>query len=331
MSMSLSKRLSHRTASGLLVALIAIPLLLAGCGDKKAGEKAASQILAQVNGDEISVHQLNHVLSRQPNLANAPEDVQKKVLDKLVDRQLAYQQALKEEIDRQPEVMLAIEEAKREIIASAYARKIAGGQARPTEADAAKYYAEHPALFAQRKIYSLREVALPAGSPQAAQVKAAIAQGQTLDAVVAKLKAENARFAANAGTRGAEQLPIESLDKLAAAGNGQVVVFETPEALVVYQVLESRLVPVDQAAALPKIMEFLANQGAAKAVESEMKRLREGAKIEYVGAFAKAEPEAVPAAVPAPAVAPVPPVPQAPAEGQALSQEEAAKGVAGLK
>ncbi|MDD5363790.1 MAG: EpsD family peptidyl-prolyl cis-trans isomerase [Gallionellaceae bacterium] len=321
--MSLIHVASRRLAAGLVIAACAAPMLLSGCGKKEAG-KSASQVLAKVNGDEISVHQVNNVLSRQPNLANAPEAVQKQVLEKLIDRQLAYQQAMKEELDRKPEVMLAIEEAKREIIASAYLKKTASGQAAPTEAEAVKYFGEHPELFSQRRIYRLRELALPAGAPQAAEVKAAVAQGQTLDAIAARLKAEDARFGANAVVRAAEQLPIEAVAKLNAAGDGQLVLFEAPTALLVYQVLESQAKPVDQAAAVPKIMEYLANQSVARTVEAEMKRLREAAKIEYVGETAKAAPEA--AAEPAPAAA----APEQPA-GQTLTHEEAAKGVAGLK
>lgn len=321
--MPLTHSTPQRLATAMAVLACVLPMLLSGCG-KKVGGQPISQVVAKVNGDEISVHQVNHVLARQASLVNAPEEVRKQLLEKLVDRQLAYQQAVKEELDRSPEVMLAIEEAKREIIASAYVKKISGGLAAPTEAEAAGYYSEHPALFAQRKIYRLREIALPAGAPQIAEVKAAVAQGQGFEAIVDHLKAQGARFEANAAVRAAEQLPLQSLDLLAAAGNGQMVTFEMPNALIVYQVMEAQTKPVDQAEALPKIMAFLANQRAAKAVEAEFKRLREGARIEYVGGPDKA--------VQAPAATPEQLVEkQAPAAGPVLTSEEVAKGVTGLK
>lgn len=313
----------QRLTAAMAVLACVFPLLLSGCG-KKEGGQPASQVMAKVNGDEISVHQVNNVLARQANPVNAPEEIRKQILEKLVDRQLAYQQALKGDLDRSPEVMLAIEEAKREIIASAYVKKISGGQAAPTEAEATGYYDQHPALFAQRKVYRLREIALPAGAPQVAEVKAAVAQGQAFEAIVDGLKAQGARFEANAAVRAAEQLPIQSLDLLAAAGNGQLVTFEMPNALVVYQVMESQAKPVDQAAAMPKIMAFLANQRAAKAIEAELKRLREAARIEYVGGPDQA--------AQAPAMAPERLIEsQAPAAGPVLTSEEVAKGVTGLK
>ncbi|WIM06108.1 MAG: EpsD family peptidyl-prolyl cis-trans isomerase [Candidatus Nitricoxidivorans perseverans] len=272
----------------LAVLALAGPLLLSGCGKKDGGDKPASQVLAKVNGDDISVHQLNHVLARQPGLANAPEEARRQVLEKLVERQLIYQQAVKEELDRTPDVMLAMDEARRDIVAGAYLRKIGGGQPAPGEKEAARYYDEHPVLFAQRKIYRLREIALPAGAPQAAEVKAAVAQGQSFEAIVAHLKSREARFESNAAVRAAEQLPLDALALLAGAAEGRLVVFETPRALVVYQVLESQSKPVDQAAAMPSIKGFLANQQAAKAVAAEVKRLRETARVEYPGEADKA-------------------------------------------
>ncbi|TCJ17928.1 peptidyl-prolyl cis-trans isomerase, EpsD family [Parasulfuritortus cantonensis] len=311
--------------AGMLLAACLAAALLSGCGDKKDG-KTASQVLAKVNGDEISVHQLNHVLARQPKLANAPEAVRKQVLDKLIDRQLAYQQAMKDELDRTPEVMMAIEEAKYDIIAGAYLRKLSAGQAAPSREEAEKYFNDHPDLFAKRKIYRLRELALPNGLPQAADVKTAVAQGQSLDAIAASLKAQNVPFQARIAVQAAEQLPIDALARLGAAGNGQMVMYEGPQTLSLYQVLESQARPVDLTAALPKINEYLAAQQAAKAASAEMKRLRETAKIEYVGELGQPAEAAAPAPAASPAPAPAPATPDS-----ALSHDEAAKGVAGLK
>ena len=57
----------RRSAAGRLavLALTAVAVTLAACGDKKK-DKPASQTAAKVNKEEITVHQINFVLSQQP-------------------------------------------------------------------------------------------------------------------------------------------------------------------------------------------------------------------------------------------------------------------------
>jgi len=52
-----------------LLPVVVAAALVAGCGDKSAsGEGKATQAAARVDGSEITVHQINQVLSRQPGL-----------------------------------------------------------------------------------------------------------------------------------------------------------------------------------------------------------------------------------------------------------------------
>ncbi|MBW8894389.1 MAG: hypothetical protein JF617_20660, partial [Burkholderiales bacterium] len=61
----MAKRLIHTRVPLLLATLVAAAALVACGGDK--GDKA-SQTAAKVNKEEITVHQINFVLQRQPGL-----------------------------------------------------------------------------------------------------------------------------------------------------------------------------------------------------------------------------------------------------------------------
>ena len=99
-------------------------LVLAGCGDKK--DKPASQVAAKVNKGEISVHQINYVLQRQPGLKQEQaEEASKTALEKLIDQELAVQRATEMKLDRDPRVVQAIEAARRDILARFYLEKVA--------------------------------------------------------------------------------------------------------------------------------------------------------------------------------------------------------------
>ncbi|MDP3612388.1 MAG: EpsD family peptidyl-prolyl cis-trans isomerase, partial [Rubrivivax sp.] len=136
------------------LAALATAVLLVGCGEKK--EKAASQTAAKVNKDEITVHQINFVLQQQRNLRPEQTDAaSRQILERLVDQQLALQKADEQKVDRDPRVVQQLEAARREIVARAYLEKVGEAAPKPTPEEIKKYYDEKPALFSQRRVYSI--------------------------------------------------------------------------------------------------------------------------------------------------------------------------------
>src|SRR5215207_8221574 len=157
---------SHRLAGpgrAAILAAAALTLLLAGCGDKKDKDKPATQTAARVNKEEITVHQINYVLSQQRGLPPAQAaSASRQVLERLIDQELALQKAADQKIDRDPRVVQQIEAVRREVISRAYLEKIGEGAPKPTPAEVAAYYETHPALFKERRVYSLQEVNIEA-------------------------------------------------------------------------------------------------------------------------------------------------------------------------
>jgi hypothetical protein len=100
--------------------------------------------------------------------------------------------------------------------------------------------------------------------------------------------------------------------------DGEVVIYSRPPGIVVAQILSSTAAPVDEKQAKPVIERFLQNKGRTEAIQSEMKRLKDEAKVTYLGEFA------ADAKAPAPA-APVAPTPKT---DDANTIE---KGIKGLK
>src|SRR5262245_27779262 len=74
-------------------AFVLVVLTIAGCG-RSDGSKPATQVAVKVNGEEISVHQLNGVLTRLGPIGNVPpERIRTQALERLVDQQLTIQKA----------------------------------------------------------------------------------------------------------------------------------------------------------------------------------------------------------------------------------------------
>ena len=111
--------------------------------------------------------------------------------------------------------------------------------------------------------------------------------------------------------------------------DGQAMVVNTPEGLLVILLADSQVQAVTLEQAKPAIARLLQNEARQKAAKAELDKVKAEAKIEYVGEFADAGKEApAPAADAAPA---------APAESAATPAAPAAdadaisKGVSGLK
>lgn len=320
------------------LSLLALPLVfgLAACGSKEE-KKPASQVAAKVNAAEISVHQINHVLSRAGANAASPEQAPKmrrEVLDKLIDQQLAVDQAIEKKLDRSPEVMSAIEASRRDILARAYVESITSALAKPSQDEARDYYTKNPALFSERRLYNIQEIVLATAPGLAGQLREMIGSGKSMEDVAKFLKGKEIKFAGGGATRPAEQIPLELLPKVHALKDGQGLVLDNAQSITVMRLVASQSAPVPEAQALPRIQQFLANQRAAEAAERELKQLKEKAKITYVGEFADAAQASAPAAAatpapatPAPAAAPA----AAPKAAGAPDNKAIEKGVAGLK
>ena len=278
-----------------------VAVLLAGCGDKK--DKAASQTAAKVNKEEITVHQINFVLQQQRGLkAEQTDAASKQILERLIDQELALQKANDMKLDREPRVVQALEAAKRDIVARAYLEKAGEAAPKPTPEEVKKYYDEKPALFKERRIYSLQELAIEAKPEQIETLRTQLGAAKSINEFVDYLKANNIRFAANQAVRAAEQLPLTALDAFAKMKDGQAMLAPSATGAQVIVLAGSRSEPVDEARAKPAIEQYLLIDAKRKVVEADMKAMRAAAKIEYVGKFAPtAASGAASAAAPAPA------------------------------
>ncbi|OYW23859.1 MAG: peptidyl-prolyl cis-trans isomerase, EpsD family [Hydrogenophilales bacterium 12-63-5] len=305
--------------------------LIAGCGDKKDGaaeEGKPTQVAAKVNGTELTVSQVNYALQRIPNLdKDQAKAASLQVIRNLVDQEVLAQKAQSEKLDRDPVVVQALDAARRQIMAEVYMTRKLGTPAEPTDAEVSDYFNKHPELFTKRKIYRLQELAIKAPKEKQEAIRKQLTDSKTLGDFAAWLKDEKYPVQASQGVKPAEQLPQALLPKLAEMPDGQAMVVNTPEGLLVILLADSQVQPVTLEQAKPAIARLLQNEARQKAAKAELDKVKAEAKIEYVGEFADAGKEA-PAADAAPA---------APAESAATPAAPAAdadaisKGVSGLK
>ncbi|MBY0544936.1 MAG: EpsD family peptidyl-prolyl cis-trans isomerase [Gammaproteobacteria bacterium] len=309
----------------ILVVLLS-SVLLTACGSKKEG---GSQVAAKVNGDEISVHQINYAMARLGNIPKGKEDeAGKQILKGLVDQQLLVKRAVDKKLDRNPDVLQAIEASRRQILAQASLEQLVGQLTKPTDAEIHDYYVKSPELFANHRIYKFAEISM-ASTVQVDRVKQLLSGTKSMEDFAAKLHNEHIEFKTATAIKGAEELPTALLPKFYKMVKNEVAIIPAGDSLSVLQLQDYKDQPLTEELARAVIGKFLLEQKRKTLLEAEMNKLRDTAKVEYVGAYADAgkarqDPAAIQAAPAANAAAEL-------GKADAAKDSHVEKGLSGLK
>jgi EpsD family peptidyl-prolyl cis-trans isomerase len=323
------EKMNKAQRSAPMIAALLLATGLTGCGEQEA-EKHATQTAANVNGAEITVHQVNYLLRQSGDKAREPA-APRQALDALVDQELLLQKAMENKLDRDPDVMQSLENARRQVLTQAYVQRMVAPHSpiaeKIAEKDIKDFFEKTPGLFKNRRIYQLQLFAVNKQKMNDA-LNAELDQAHTPDQVRKILKKHAIAAQEETTARAAEQLPMEMLDTFGKAKIGDIIVApQGAEQIVLMQVINVAEKPVALEQAKPQIEVFLQNARDKKALEEHVKQLRSLAKINYAGEFA-----AVPPSVKLPE-----PREQAPVAAPVTTPEPAAerkhleKGLSGLK
>jgi peptidyl-prolyl cis-trans isomerase C len=323
----------------LCATLILLAATLSACGDK-AKERKPGQALASVNGEEVTMLQLNEEMQRAAVPAIQQESASKQLLQVLIDRTLLEEAAAKENLDRDPKVMQAIDRARALIVAQAYLQKRIGNVARPTPAEVEDYFNKHPGFFSNRKQFSMDEIVIGAND-LTPEMRGAADHAKSLEEVAVWLDAHKIKYGRSQLTRSTADVPEPLSKKLLGQPKGQLFVIKEGSRAVFISVTDVKDAPVNLQVASNQIEQYLMTQKNKELAAAELQRLRANARIEYLNKSMTPDgaPGAMPAgassssavagAVPAATAATAPRL--APADNAGADKGALDRGVAGLK
>ena len=277
-----NKKTTMRRAA-VTAAAVSSALLLAACTGHK---KDATQSVARVDGTEITVHQLKYQMQREHVRPDQEDAASRKVLDQLIDEQLLVEKAEKVKMDKEPGAQQALDAARREMLARAYIEQAAQSVPVPTDLAIHAYFDDNDALFAHRRVYTLREYLAKVPEDKVPALRALVDGGKTPADVEAWFKAQGAPFREQETTQPAERIPLPSLKPLAAVQDGHGLVASAGGQVHVTYVTASTQAPVPFDKARPAIGQFLMVDARRKVTESNMAALRTSAKIDYAPQYA---------------------------------------------
>jgi EpsD family peptidyl-prolyl cis-trans isomerase len=141
-----------------LMLLSAAALALAACGDKKA-DAPTGQVVATVNGEDVTIHELNAEMEGVQLPPNVPRKLaEQQVLQNIITRKLLIDVAKEKKIDQNPKFLIEQRRTGEQLLVQALGKDITSKIPPVTREETEKYIRDYPNLFSERKILVLDQI-----------------------------------------------------------------------------------------------------------------------------------------------------------------------------
>lgn len=266
-------------------------LALTACGKLGGAAEPTGQVVATIDGKEITATELKAEMQRgAPN-----QDV---ALDALLTRRILANEARKQGLDKTPEGAMTVAASEEAALAGLLRDTLAKTAPKASPDEAREFVATNPALFANRRVYTLDQLIVPQVTPALIE---AIKPLDTLEQVEGLLRQRNVQFNKTVGTVDPLQLGPDVAKQMAALPAGAV--FMTPEGgvLRINRARSSDPAPITGAEAEKLAGDLLARQRGGALVSNQMREIVEKARkdVKFNPQYKPKEPAKAPAAAPA--------------------------------
>lgn len=143
------------TPNRIIICCLALTTLLSGCYESDV--QHPSQVMATVDDKEITVHQLNELLTHSEIADNTAANITENTLNELIDLQLLANEAIKSKLNRSPDVVQALENAKLRLYADAYINKLVTEDRSDENTAISRLSSKHPDIFTNHLNYVVEE------------------------------------------------------------------------------------------------------------------------------------------------------------------------------
>lgn len=277
---------------GQAAVLLLLPLLAACAEEVPVDEESEAtppalqgQVIARVNGEELTIHQLNAELAR----AQVPDELDRQearnqVLQRIIDRIVMAQMAREEEIHRRPSVMLEMRRAQEDVLASTYLRQQMAEMGPVARDEAEAFVNENPYLFAEREFFIFDQIMIDANYVDD-ELMGELEDRTTMAEMEELLDSRSVPFRRQPNTGLTSRFPPRAAQTVAELPDGELFIIRTPLIVYVSQILERRPEPLFGEDAVRAARQVLQVQRNATDAEAITARMRARANIEYLGEY----------------------------------------------
>ncbi len=304
-----------------LIAGVAALALLSACSDKN--KAPTGQVVATINGEDITVHELNGELQTLRVPPDAPKkQVEQAALQRVIERKMLSDEAKKRGLDKNPQFLLAQRRVDEGLLVQALQADIAKAVPRTTREAAQKFIEENPQFFSERKIYAFDQIQFLRAGPA---LGLNLTGAKTMANIVAALTEAKIPFQRTNVPYDGQSNPAfttELTKILKTKPDEPILSISQPQGapapvVTVLHVVGAKDQPFIGEKAIEAAQQVVQRVEVQKALQANLKKFTDAAKpgIKYASGYAPpvapavAAPKAAgaPAAVPAPAPAAAPP------------------------
>ncbi len=133
-------------------------LALSACGN--SGKLPDGQVVATVNGKDVTIHELNTEIGLIPNQGDDSlrKLVESVALARVIERKMLVQEAAKRKLDQNPQFLLARQRINETLLVQALQGDVQQKVTATPRENAQKFVAQNPQVFADRKIFTLDQI-----------------------------------------------------------------------------------------------------------------------------------------------------------------------------
>jgi peptidyl-prolyl cis-trans isomerase C len=263
----------------LLYGLIAIAMLH-GCGGAPSG-----QVVAVVNGEEITLQELNAELAE---LKAAPigdkKTVRQQILQQIVDRRLMAQIAKEEGMDRDPMYVIRERRMEEELLVQMYGAKSADTVRIPEGPAIEKYMQDNPGMFSQRTSYIVDQISFNMPSDQSVIKK--LEADRSMAEVEATLRELGIDYGKGKNSMDSGTIPTPVLNQILSLPPGEPFIIPAQGKIVVSVITGKQPVAVDTKEAMPMAAQSMRAENLGKMLGKRLQEAKAKAQITYQDGFA---------------------------------------------
>lgn len=253
-----------------LIAMAGLAAMLGAC-NKPGGSAPTGQVVATVDGDEITANELKMELAgARAHDSATQKQLERQALQAIVNRKLLAKAARDQKLDQSPEFAMQRAKAEDMVTISALENKLASSVPAPSREEAQRYVAEHPDSFAQRKLLVVDQVVAPAVPPAVLRQMQPLKTLEQVEQLLDQNKVPHQR--AVGAIDGATTDP-EMIRKIAALPPGEVFIVPNGGGVLINRIRETRVDPFTGDRAIAVAQQMLRQRRTGEMVRNQMQQI----------------------------------------------------------